>query len=275
MHSHKPFSKVIAACQINDLDFREISYVGDYAMPLHTHEEVHLALGLKGTTRVAWRKQTIVTPTFTLTFIPAGEPHAVHFHDGVQVFVIKLTSSWLHRIRQVSPFEVRPTTFQNDLPAWGAMHLYREFQNQDNLTPLMLEALTLELLVGMSRDTFCAEKKVPLWLQQAKDFLHTHFRENLSLDAVAAAVNIHPAHLTRAFRQHFHCTMGSYLRKRRIECARPLLSASVLSLTQIALEIGFADQSHFSRTFKSLTGMTPAEYRKVSGGAGQRQEMLP
>jgi len=275
MHSHKPFSKVTAACHINDLDFRDISYIGDYTMPLHTHEEVHLAFGLNGKIRVAWRKQTIVTPAFTLTFIPAAEPHAVHFHDGVQVFVIKLTSSWIDRIRQVSPFVVRPTTFQNDLPAWRAMHLYREFQSQDSLTPLMLEALTLELLVGMSRDALWVDNKLPRWLQETKDFLHIHFKENLSLDAVAAAVNVHPAHLTRAFRQHFRCTIGAYLRKRRIEYARHLLSASELSLTQIALEIGFADQSHFSRTFKSLTGMTPAEYRKVSGGAGQRQEMLP
>jgi AraC-like DNA-binding protein len=67
----------------------------------------------------------------------------------------------------------------------------------------------LELMVGMSRDAVApADKTLPLWLKQARDLLHAHFTENLSLEALASILSVHPAHLTHAFRQHYRTTIG-------------------------------------------------------------------
>jgi AraC family transcriptional regulator len=258
-----------------NLVFGEVRYPDNYAMPLHIHEEASLVFCLQGTIQEGRQKQTFHISPSMLTFLPAEEPHSNQFHEGVKTFEIVLPSQWLERIRQLSSLVERPITRQNGLSTRLAMRLYREFQSRDSLTPLMLEGLTLELLVQLARDaTDTTQCQIPRWLWQARDFLHAHFAESLSLGTIAAAVGVHPSHLTRAFRQHFHCTLGDYVRRLRVEYACHLLSTSDKPLLQIALDAGFADQSHFSRTFKRLIGMPPAQFQKVSGHADLRQEML-
>jgi AraC family transcriptional regulator len=78
-----------------------------------------------------------------------------------------------------------------------------------------------------------------------------------------------------SFRQHFHCTVGDYVRRLRVEYAIHLLSTSDMSAAWIAHTVGFADQSHFCRTFKRLTGMTPLQFQKISrGDPSFRQKIL-
>ena len=104
----------------------------------------------------------------------------------------------------------------------------------------------------------------PTWLSQVREILHAQFSEHLTLAAIAESAGVHPVHLAREFRMHFRVTIGEYLRQLRIEFACAKLSNSHSALSDIALAAGFSHQSHFSRTFKRLTGMTPAEYRKIS-----------
>src|SRR6185295_803381 len=107
------------------------------------------------------------------------------------------------------------------------------------------------------------ERRPPPWLQTVKEFLHESFSEPPGLDELAAAAGVHPTHLTRAFRQFEHCTVGDYVRKIRIEYARQRMLSSGEPLVEIALAAGFADQTHFTRSFKRLTGMTPSEFRRI------------
>jgi len=142
-----------------------------------------------------------------------------------------------------------------------ASRIYKEFRLMDGASPLAIEGLMLELTAELSRSKLVAERQLPHWLEEAKDLVHAHFPENLSLAGVARAVNVHPVHLARAFRRHFHCTLGEYVRHLRIEFASRELSMSDTPLVEIALAAGFTHQSHFSRIFKRHTGMTPSAFR--------------
>jgi AraC family transcriptional regulator len=205
--------------------------------------------------------------------LPAGETHSTRYCGGAQTFEIALQATWQERLRPYSALLQRPATYQQGTPVWLARRLYHEFQQRDNVTPLMLEGLLLEMLAQLERTrTATAERRSPQWLRHACEFLHAHYTESLSVDAVAAAAGVHPAHVVRTFRQHYGCTLGDYIRDLRVEHASRLLSTSELFLGQIALEAGFADQSHFCRTYKNRTGMTPSEYRKVFGYANLRQK---
>jgi AraC family transcriptional regulator len=269
-------TKSDASSHFNGLLFHERSYTGRDGRPMHTHDEVYLIFVLQGSVEETRKRQTFVRTPSMLTLLPAGDPHATHFCGGVRTFEIGLPSPWIERLGQYSSLVERYANYENGLPTWLALRLYREFQHQDSATPLMMEGMLLELLAQMARNQINSpEKHCPLWLRQARDFLHAHFTESLSVEAVAATVDMHPAHLIRTFRQYYGCTLGDYVRRLRVEYASHLLSASEMPLSQIALETGFADQSHFSRTFKSLTGMTPTEFQKVSGRAALKQKMLP
>jgi AraC family transcriptional regulator len=137
-----------------------------------------------------------------------------------------------------------------------------EFYWMDEVSILAIEGLSLELLVGLSRN-LTQEKKLqpPIWLKEIKELLHAQFAENLSLLELGEMVGVHPAHLSRSFRRYYYCSIADYIRQLRIEYACHQLSESKIPLSQIALDSGFSHQSHFSNIFKRLTGFTPAQYR--------------
>jgi AraC-like DNA-binding protein len=123
--------------------------------------------------------------------------------------------------------------------------------NADEVSPLIIEGLALEMLAETSRcQTRAVEPKAPLWLEKAEDMLRAHFAEHLSLSFIGRVIGVHPVHLAREFRRHYHSTVGEYLRGLRIEYITNELATSDASVVEIAAAAGFSDQSHLSRTFK-------------------------
>jgi AraC family transcriptional regulator len=88
-------------------------------------------------------------------------------------------------------------------------------------------------------------------------------REEWTLVRLANEIRVHPVHLSREFPKHFHTNLGDYLRLIKVQRAMTLLSERERLLTDIAFECGFADQSHFIRSFKNYYGVTPLEYRRL------------
>ena len=145
-----------------------------------------------------------------------------------------------------------------------AMRLYSEFRYRDALAPLAMEGLMLELLAAAGRcPASSADPRPARWLRQARDLVQGQFSENLSLQDIALAVGVHPAHLARSFRQQYDCTIGDYVRNLRMEQARQQLATTDTPLCDIALAIGYSDQSHFATAFKRHTGVTPTQFRKM------------
>jgi len=68
-------------------------------------------------------------------------------------------------------------------------------------------------------------------------------------------------HLARAFRTAFGMSVGGYIRERRLQRAAALIRDSNSKLVDIAAAVGFCDQAHFSRAFKTRFGTTPAAFR--------------
>ena len=133
----------------------------------------------------------------------------------------------------------------------------------DEASALVIEGLTLELLGETARQSIKSrESGTPRWLTEARDLLHAGFSRRLTIEDIAKSVDVHPIHLARVFRARYHCTIGDYVRRLRIEFARREIAGTKSSLAQIALDAGFYDHSHFSKAFKQLTGLTPTAYRK-------------
>lgn len=99
-------------------------------------------------------------------------------------------------------------------------------------------------------------------VRKAMGCIHTHYAEPLSREQIAGHVGISPDYLTDCFRQELGITPITYLRRYRIHQACELLSATDLSITQVALDVGFSDGAHFTRTFQRELGVTPRAYRR-------------
>ncbi|RVT96493.1 helix-turn-helix domain-containing protein [Mucilaginibacter limnophilus] len=109
-------------------------------------------------------------------------------------------------------------------------------------------------------------KKAPAWAIALKEMIQDQLDTSMSmsLQEVSEELKINPAYLSREFSKYFdNLTFGDYMRKMRIEKAMQLMQLSNYSLTEIAYLTGFSDQSHFNRTFKKQTGVTPSSYKKT------------
>jgi AraC-like DNA-binding protein len=143
--------------------------------------------------------------------------------------------------------------------------LNTELAQQDALSPMVIEGLMLELIAATSRSfTPAVDREHPVWLAKVDGLLQTNFAAPLTLTDIAARSGVHPTHLARAFRQHYGCTVGERIRQLRVEESCQLLLSTETPLSEIALAAGFYDQSHFSRCFRQLRGVTPSEFRAAN-----------
>jgi AraC-like DNA-binding protein len=94
------------------------------------------------------------------------------------------------------------------------------------------------------------------------DFVEAHLGEELRLAAMAAVVDLSPYYFAHAFKQSFGVPPHRYHMLRRVERAKALLAEPAASVTTIALQLGFAETSSFSATFRRLAGMSPSDFRR-------------
>lgn len=99
-------------------------------------------------------------------------------------------------------------------------------------------------------------------VRQALVYMQQHSTESLARREIAAAIGISEDYLTQCFQQEMGISPTTWLQRYRIKQAQTLLLAGELSITEVALAVGFADSTHFGRIFQRETGVTPSAYRR-------------
>ena len=110
----------------------------------------------------------------------------------------------------------------------------------------------------MSRGTEESNRR----MLRVRDAMDRTYAQPLDIASLARIACLSPTHLIRTFRATFGETPHRYLQRRRVERAMYLLRATDRSVTDICLDVGFTSLGTFSRTFRSIVGITPSEYRR-------------
>jgi len=108
---------------------------------------------------------------------------------------------------------------------------------------------------------------VPDYVAATVSLVESRLAEPLTVPEVAAAVGVSPGHLTRVFSARTGETVVGYLRRRRVEHARHLLTSSTMSISAVAASVGIPDLQAFNKTCRAVTGRSPRGLR-AEGGAG-------
>ena len=93
------------------------------------------------------------------------------------------------------------------------------------------------------------------------NYIDSHFNEKITVEELAAYVELNPRYLTALFKKEIGKTITEYISTKRVEVAQSLLARTEYTYAQIAYSLSFCSQSHFSKVFREHTGYTPRQYR--------------
>lgn len=99
-------------------------------------------------------------------------------------------------------------------------------------------------------------------LEKVIFYVHNHYREKITLTKLSKITGCSPQYIGQLFKKTAWCSFSRYLMRYRVNKAQDLLKNTELSLTEIAYETGFFDSAHFTKSFSSVTGLTPLAYRR-------------
>ena len=190
--------------------------------------------------------------------------HGAELHQSIiKVFPSKclnleLNNQFLNRY-EISENTVKTAVGKHLDVKFSMLKAYNELLVNDNFTDTSIEILLLGLLDGAASGS----RKKPDWIKTLHELLNDRWADQPSLEELSLAVKVHPTTISKYFTRYFSCTLGEYMRKLKINKSIFLIRNSKLSLTEIACLCGFADQSHFIRNFKNLTGFLPKDFRRL------------
>lgn len=242
-----------------------------HSMP-HTHScsELFFVTGGRG----AFHLQNLVYPVQRgdLVIVNTGLEHTETSDEASPLEYIVLGVEGLEAL---SP--------QPDANGWAAVSLHglgtdltpylhavvREMELQEPGFQAICQGLLeviLTLLIRHANFTFSladGDKKSSRECSMVRRYIDAHFKENLSLDQLAALAHVNKYYLVHTFTREYGTSPINYLISRRIHESRRLLESTNHSLSQISHMLGFSSPSYFSQVFRKQAGVSPQEYRKA------------
>lgn len=244
------------------VELSESSYESGEAIPSHYHARPQVCLVIAGAYEERYAGATVSGEAGTALFHAPGEVHGNCFTEyGGVCFHVDLDPELLPaEAGEGAPLE---TGFsRRTSPSWHAFLLRTELDDPDDVTPLAVEEAALDLFTHVLSVPGLAAAPAPSWLERVRDRVHEEFRDPPTLAELAEQAGVHRVTVAQAFRRHFRCTAGEYIRQRRVEVAIRRLLDPGPRLSEVAYHAGFADQPHLTRIFRRLVGTTPGAFRE-------------
>ena len=233
-------------------------------IPHHSHEWPYFTLVLAGHYNEGDAHGTHELHPFTAIFNPDDCRHwGAVGAGGARMFTVEI------RPEQLTWCAVRlPDTPVHDPGSPGVvlkmLRLYHEFRSGPHMEPLEAESLVCEMVAAAARYTAADRDDAPGWWARIEELLHARCTQPLRIAELAAEAGVHPVHLARVFRRKTGMTPGESLQAYRVRKACFQLLSRERSLVDVAMDCGFADQSHMTRLFRRYIGLTPAAFRSHS-----------
>jgi AraC family transcriptional regulator len=228
---------------------------------MHSHEQPHISFILAGGHIEKRKKSEQELFPGNMLFYYGEEEHLyVPKRFPASSINLEIEHSFFERY-EISEAQLDKAIRENVDTVFLMLQVLKELVYNDPVSKPAVHCLLLQLL---NNAVFPARKTTPHWAIDLKQLLNDQWENNFSLEELSVILNVHPVTISKHFRSIFSCTLGAYMRKVKVSKALALVHSHSYSLTEIAYRCGFADQSHFIRTFKSNTGLLPKQYQKIS-----------
>ena len=254
----------VHAHTFDGVSIAENTYVSGLSVAAHTHDAPLLSLVLQGHATEENGGHSRELSSQSLLYTPSFESHGHRFLTPGRWLNIQFSAKWIARIGlgagvlPTAPHLVRGGSTVN----W-ASRLGAEIREPDTVSQFAIEGALLLLVSDLARLPAPGERRRPRWLSVIEDAIQASIAAPPTVADLAALAGVHASHVLRTFRQYHGCTVATYVRRQRLERARADIASSKLPLSVIALQTGFADQSHLTRAFRQAFGETPGQYART------------
>ncbi len=268
-----------------DCYYLQERYKPSFNYPLHKHNafELNFVEHCAGARRIVGDNMEVLSD-FDLALIGCNLEHVWEQHDCNTETIHEITiqmppnffsNEWLAR-RVMQPVKELFESAQVGV-AFGMkaiMTVYERLNTLAKSEPSFSTAMTVVSILydlATSGDyhrlssSHYSHVEVPVTsrrVQRVKDYIDTHFQDEIRMEMLSELVNMTPNALSRFFRQHTNCSISNYINDVRIGKATELLTDSTQTVVEISYKCGFNTISNFNRTFKSIKGVTPTEFRE-------------
>lgn len=241
-----------------------------HVYPWHWHEEVQISAVEDGAGFLSFRGAEHPTPPGSLLFVPPGEVHTNRHATpaGCTYRTMNIQTGLVTRV--LGGQEGAELAFSLRQPVVFDRELFRLFtathtRLEEQPSRLSSEILLLRLVEEMARRTahlrVCDEGRGERRaIQRVREYLAQNYAESVSLEGLSKVANLSPYYLHRIFTREVGLSPHAFQMQVRIARAKALLTEGK-PLRTVAAETGFSDQSHFTREFKRIVGLTPGAYR--------------
>jgi len=238
--------------------FVETSYQAGAVLGRHAHDRAHLCFVLEGAYTETVDSATGHRAAYSLGFLPEHCPHDESHRTFGRHFIVEIAPELAEELsdRQTPPH----AAVLDGSAVLLAARLYAQFRSAPDAEALSAD-LVHELLAKCYAPLYLDR---PAWVQRAREIIREKYQGTVRLGTLAADAGVHPVHLAQTFRRVYGRSVGQFLRQVRVEHACRELTAGRLPISEIAYGSGFADQSHLSRCFKRVIGVTPRRYRRLT-----------
>ena len=245
-----------------EVSLAENTYAAGLRVAPHAHDAPLLSLVLQGSATEELGSSSRELGVNTLLYTPSYETHGHRFLTPGRWLNIQFTPAWFTRVGAgEGMLPTAPQLVRGTAVNW-ASRLGAELREPDGVSQLAIEGALLLLVADIARLPKLGEPRRPRWLSAVEDAISASGAELPTVAELAALAGVHPSHLLRTFRRHHGATVASFARRRRLDRARAEIATSTRPLSVIALDFGFADQSHFTRLFRQAFGETPGQYAR-------------
>ena len=231
------------------------------AATMHYHESSHVNFVLQGGVldkRRTWEAERIPGE---IMFFHAGEPHETIIESFPTKSINLIIEHQFLKENLATEAEINSAVDRNPNTKFFMLKIYKELVSEDVFSDCSIKMLLLNLIHANPKTD--SKNISPNWIKTVVEITRDKWNESLTLKDLSEAAGVHPITISKHFPKYFSCTFGEYMRRLKIERSLYFLKVSSFSLTEIAAECGFSDQSHFIRTFKQLTGFLPKNYKKI------------
>ncbi len=238
------------------------------SFPEHLHNHMEMLYVTDGCIDVSvMGRHQLLCPGDCAVIFPE-QIHSYHTAGKSLMFLLicetSLTGAFLHSIqknRPANPF-LNANEIHSDVPA--AFRRLDESDIPDNilLGSAWIQVILAHLLPLLELEDAKQPEGADLTYRLVQ-YIMKHFQEPLSLDILAKELHVNKYYLSHTFSERLHMSFPSYINRIRLEYALQSMRSTDKTLTDIWSDAGFESQRSFNRTFQTVMGMTPSEYRKL------------